>query len=154
MGMYLAARRRDFISNIANAADVFFVTAVIITLLVSRDQRMIFTAFEKICFACSGIILLFWVFKRKHRVAHLAIQGLMAIAYFPTIKHLWGAPANTEPFLVWAIIWVSSTLGVVAAFSSKLENEEEKNPFAVAYALRQWTSVSIMIALMLRLQWK
>ena len=75
----------------------------------------------------------------------LLVQGLMIIAYAPTVKRLWYSDRNTESFAIWGAFFGSSLLGLYLAVSGK-------DWLATAYVARALVSVAIVLFLMIRLE--
>lgn len=143
---YWASEKHSIVGNIGNAVDVVGVWAILLFVaLLGKHVRLGFSPFELGCLVASGLILLLWRASKLHATSNLALQVVMTVAYFPTIAQLWGATSSTEPLAFWTAIWVSAVLTLVPAII-------DRDRLACAYAGRAVVMVSVLIALMLRIQ--
>jgi len=95
---YLSEGGHGPLDNILNTSDIVLVGSVSVAILVTGDKTSRFTRFDLGCLAAVAAILVFWAFTREHAAAHLAIQAILVIAYFPVVRRIWKTDRNTEPF--------------------------------------------------------
>lgn len=143
---YRSSGKKSILGNIANATDLVAVWMILLSaIFLGRQVRLGFNAFEIWCLMASGIILAVWRLTGRSIEANYAIQAIMTIAYFPTIAQLWSAARNTEPFGTWIVFWIA---GVGALVTGILD----RNKLGIVYAARALGIVSVVLALMLRLE--
>jgi hypothetical protein len=130
------------LDNIMNTVDLIYVVTVCIAIFLFGDRSSKFTRFDRICLIAVMIILMFWIFTQNHRVTNLLMQAILVIAYFPVVKRLIDSRENTEPFSVW--------IGMLAAPSVALLSS--KGILATIYSVRAIICVSILLLLMLRIE--
>ena len=126
--------------NILNTADVGLVVSVIAAILLWGDRSSRFNRFDRGCLIAVLIIVAFWLVTRNHVVAHLLIQAIMVVAYFPVASRLWRSDQNTESFVAWIGMMVAP---MVALLSSK-------GILAAVYSLRAIVSIAVLLVLMVR----
>ncbi len=142
---YWATEKHSFAGNIINTIDLFNVCLITFSILVlGKNTRMGFNAFELGCLIASGAILIFWKLSKLHVASNLALQVIMTVAYFPTLHHLWSALKNTEQLDVWIMVWVASVFALIPAFI-------DRDKLAFVYASRSLIMVSALLILILRI---
>lgn len=141
---YMAEGGYNMMDNILNTADVLFVGLVTIAILIWGDKTSRFSRFDLGCLIAVLVITAFWLFTRNHLLTHLAVQGILVIAYFPVIKRLLGSKKNTEPFSVWILMGVAPALALLSS----------KGELATVYSVRAIVSVGILLLLMWRVELK
>ena len=139
---YLSEGSFSPLDNILNTSDMVLVGFVTLAILVFGDKTSRFTRFDLGCLAAVAAILVFWGFTRQHAAAHLAIQAILVIAYFPVVRRIWKTDQNTEPFAPWIGMLLAAAL---ALFSSK-------GVLATVYAVRAVACTSLLLLLMARAQ--
>lgn len=88
--------KKDLVTNIANTTDVFVTWSILIFLvLFGKKVRYDFSAFEVSCILVVVGILVYWKISQKANMANVAVNGILAIGYLPTIAYLWGSAINT-----------------------------------------------------------
>jgi hypothetical protein len=88
------------------------------------------------------VIVAVWAATRQHVLAHLAIQGILVIAYFPVVKRLWRSNRNTESFFMWIGLLLAPMLSLLSSSGA----------LATVYAVRAIVSTALLILLMLRVE--
>jgi drug/metabolite transporter superfamily protein YnfA len=116
------------------------VGCVTIAILLFGDKTSRFTRFDFGCLGAVAAILVFWGFTRQHAAAHLAIQAILVIAYFPVVKRIWQAERNTESFAAW--------IGMLLAAALSLLSSEGR--LATVYSVRAVACTSLLLLLMIR----
>jgi hypothetical protein len=132
------------LDNILNTVDLVYVVTVSIAIFLYGDKSSRLSPFDKVCFAAVLLILLFWVFTRNHRVTNLMMQAILVIAYIPVIKRLLESRENTEPFSVWIGMLIAPVIALISS----------KGTLATIYSVRAIICVSILLLLMLRIEYR
>ena len=126
--------------NILNSADLLLCTYVALIIFIFGDASTRFTRFDQGCLVAVLLILVFWIFTRQHATAHLLIQSILVIAYFPVIKRLWNSDENTESFAAWFGLLLAPIMSLLSS----------KGTLASVYAIRAIVSTSLLMMLMAR----
>ncbi len=134
----------DELDNILNTSDIVLVVSISLAILFFGDKTSRFTRFDLGCFGAVAAILIFWLFTRQHAAAHLAIQTILVIAYFPVVKRIWKADRNTEPFAAWIGMLLAAALSLLSS----------KGWLATVYAVRAVACTSLLLAFMTRAKWR
>jgi len=137
---YLSEGGHGPLDNILNTSDIVLVGSVSVAILLFGDKTSHFTRFDLGCLGAVAAILAFWGFTRQHAAAHLAIQAILVIAYFPVVKRIWKADRNTESFAAW--------IGMLLAAALSLLSSEGR--LATVYAVRAVVCTSLLLTLMIR----
>lgn len=141
-----ADSKRDLVTNIANTVDVFATWSITLTLVLFGDNvGFKFVSFEMLCLMAVIIVLIYWRISHRANTANIAINVILVVAYLPTIKGLWLATENTESFSVWTMVLISSLTALYNPF-------KERDLFALLYASRATILTSVIIGLMLRIE--
>jgi hypothetical protein len=130
------------LDNIMNTVDLIYVVTVCVTIFLFGDKSSKFTGFDKSCLVAVMIILLFWIFTQNHWVTNILMQAILVIAYFPVVKRLLETKENTEPFSVWIGMLLAPFLALLSS----------KGTLATIYSVRAIICVSILLLLMLRIE--
>ncbi len=141
---YLSEGAHGPLDNILNTSDIVLVVSVSLAILFFGDKTSRFTRFDLGCFGAVAAILIFWLFTRQHAAAHLAIQTILVIAYFPVVKRIWKADRNTESFAAWIGMLLAAALSLLSS----------KGWLATVYAVRAVACTSLLLALMTRAKWR
>jgi len=141
---YLYEGDYGLLDNILCAADAVLVSMVTIFIWIFGDKSTRFTRFDKGCLIAVLVIVLFWLLTWHHMAANISIQAILVIAYFPVVKRLWTSSTNTESFAAWIGLLLAP---IVSLFSSR-------GILAVLYASRAILSTTVLLALMIRAEWK
>jgi hypothetical protein len=145
---YRLTKKHSLVDNIANTTDVVFGSGILVAILFCGGWNGLrFSSFDVWCLAAMAAILTFWIIKRNHSATNLAIQALMVLGYFPTLKNLWIAKTNPESFVTWGVMWFVCIISLYPAYKGK-------NRLAVVYAARGIIMVFILILLMLRVEFR
>lgn len=140
---YWSTEKHSFTGNIINTTDLFNMCLIMFSIIVlGKNTILEFNAFDISCLVASGIILVFWRLSKMHVIANLALQGIMTVAYFPTIYRLWHTKTNTEQFGVWILVWIASAVALIPAYINR-------DKLGMIYASRSLTMVSVVLILML-----
>jgi hypothetical protein len=140
---YMAEGSFSLWDNILNTADLILVSTVSVMIYIYGDKSSRFTGFDKGCIVVVALITLFWFITKTHFLSHTMIQGVLVIAYFPVIRRLWVSRENTEPFSVWILM-------MIAPFFALLSS---KGVLATVYSVRAIVSTSLLLILMLRIEY-
>jgi hypothetical protein len=130
------------LDNIMNTVDLIYVLTVSIAIFLFGDKSSKFTGFDKICLTAVMMILLFWIFTRNHWLTNILMQAVLVIAYFPVVKRLLESKENTEPFSVWIGMLIAPILALLSS----------KGTLATIYSVRAIICVSLLLLLMLRIE--
>jgi hypothetical protein len=130
------------LDNIMNTVDLIYVVTVSIAIFLFGDKSSKFTGFDKICLTAVMMILLFWIFTRNHWLTNILMQGVLVIAYFPVVKRLLDSKENTEPFSVWIGMLIAPIFALLSS----------KGTLATIYSVRAIICVSLLLMLMLRIE--
>ncbi len=131
-----------YLDNIMNSVDLIYVITVSIAVFIFGDRSSKFSRFDKSCLAAVMIILIFWIFTRNHRITNILMQAVLVIAYFPVVKRLLDSKENTEPFSVWIGMLIAPVLALLSS----------KGTLATIYSVRAIICVSLLLLLMLRIE--
>lgn len=132
-------------ANAYNITDTIATVIVTIVVICSKDVRKKFTTFESVCLGAVGLVFIGWLVSGQNIVAHLLIQGILVIAYLPTIVHLWNAKKNTESLLMWSCSFVASSIGIIEPIKTAAF-------LPTVYSIRAIVSTLVLIVLILRLK--
>jgi hypothetical protein len=130
------------LDNIMNTVDLIYVVTVCIAIFLFGDKSSKFTRFDKGCLVAVTLILLFWIFTRNHWLTNVLMQAILVIAYFPVVKRLIESGENTEPFSVWIGMLLAPSLALISS----------KGTLATIYSVRAIICVSLLLLLMLRIE--
>jgi hypothetical protein len=143
---YWSTEKHSLMGNIGNTIDLMVAWLILGAILVlGKDIRLGFNPFEISCLVASGVILTFWKLTKQHVAANLALQGVMAIAFLPTLYQLWHATQNTETFGLWLIVWIATCLALIPAWM-------KKDRLAMVYVCRGIIFVTVLLGLMIRIE--
>ncbi|MEW5825706.1 MAG: hypothetical protein AB1778_02660 [Candidatus Bipolaricaulota bacterium] len=137
---YLSEGAFSPLDNILNTSDIALVGLVSLAIWIWGGRASRFTRFDLGCLGAVALILVFWGFTREHAAAHLAIQAILVVAYFPVVKRIWTANRNTESFAAWIGMLLAAGLSL---FSSS-------GWLATVYAVRAVVCTGSLLILMLR----
>lgn len=137
---YLSEGAHGPLDNILNTSDMVLVVSVTVAILLFGDKTSRFTRFDLGCLAAVAAILVFWAFTREHAAAHLAIQTILVIAYFPVVRRIWKTDRNTEPFAPWIAMLLAAALALLSS----------NGVLATVYAARAVACTSLLLLLMIR----
>ena len=134
-------------SNLFNVVDMVAVASVFIIILFRKDTRRTFNTFEKICLGVVLVIFVGWLISGQNIIAHLAIQGILVVAYLPMLVQLWNAKVNTESLGTWSFDCAASVFGLIIPIATH-------DFLPTVYGVRSVLSTIAVIALILRLKYK
>jgi len=137
---YLAEGEFGLLDNILNTADLLLVSGVAVAIALWGDQTTRFTRFDFFCLGAVALILGAWAITRQHAAAHVAIQAILVIAYFPVVKRLWTSSRNTESFFMWIGLMLAPVFSLLSS----------QGALATNYAVRAIISCALLLALMVR----
>lgn len=138
----MASDNYGFLDNILNTTDIILVTTVSIAIVIFGDKSSKFTRFDKGCLIAVLLIVLFWIVTKNHVATNFCIQGILIISYFPVVKRLIESKENTEPFSVWIAMMLAPAISLISS----------KGILATVYSVRAIICVSLLIVLMLRIE--
>lgn len=128
--------------NILNVTDLVLVSGISIAILIYGGKEARFNRFELGCLLAVVLLLVFWLLSKNHFWTHLAVQGILVIAYIPVVRRMLSAKENTEPFSVWIAL-------MLAPIVSMLNSE---GVLAYVYASRALVCTALFLSLMLRME--
>jgi hypothetical protein len=137
---YLAEGDFGLLDNILNTADIALVGSIAVVLFLWGDKSTRFGRFDLGCLCAVLLILAVWAITRQHAVAHVSIQAILVIAYFPVVRRLWRAKRNTESFTMWIGLLVAPIFSLLSS----------KGALATVYAVRAIISTALLLMLMIR----
>jgi len=139
---YLTDGEYGLLDNVLNSADLLLCGGVAIAIALWGDGSSRFTRFDMGCLGGVALILAAWALTRQHAMAHLAIQLILVIAYFPVIKRLWRSDRNTESFTMWVGLLLAPMFSLLSSQGS----------LATVYAVRAIVCTSLLLVLMIRVE--
>jgi len=139
---YLSEGDYGLMDNILNSADLLLCGGVALAIALWGDRSSRFNRFDLGCLGGVIAILVVWAATRQHAMAHLAIQLILVIAYFPVIKRLWRADRNTESFTMWIGLMLAPMFSLLSS----------KGDLATIYAVRAIISTALLLVLMIRVE--
>ena len=137
---YLSEGDYGLLDNIVNTADILLVVTVTVFILIYGDKSTRFNRFDTGCLIAVLLILIFWMLTKYHVTAHLCIQLILVVGYFPVVRRLWQSGKNTESYAAWIGLLLAP---IVSLLSSK-------GALATVYAVRAIVSTSVLLVLMVR----
>ena len=139
---YLSEGGYGMLDNILNSADLLLCGGVALAIVMWGDRSSRFNRFDLGCLGGVALILAAWAISRQHEIAHLAIQLILVIAYFPVIKRLWHSDRNTESFTMWIGLMLAPMFSLLSS----------KGALATVYAVRAIICTALLLALMTRVE--
>jgi hypothetical protein len=143
LATYMKADHFSLLDNILNTTDLALTAIISIAIYLFGDHTTRFSRFDKGCLIAVSIIVLFWFVTKNHVVTHTLTQGILVIAYFPVISRLWKTRENGESFLIWTGMLLAPALSLLSS----------KGTLATVYSLRAIVCISILMILMLRVEY-
>src|SRR3989344_135602 len=93
---YLNSPEHSLTGNMVNFMDMLMTASIFLTLLyIGGRQAFRFSKLEKFCLVFTAITLVFWSITKDEFISNMFLQGIITIAYFPTIAKLYHAKHNT-----------------------------------------------------------
>jgi len=135
---YLSEGDYGLLDNVLNSADLLLCGGVAIAIALWGDRSSRLNRFDLGCLGAVIIILVAWTLTRQHVMAHLAIQLILVIAYFPVIKRLWRSSRNTESFTMWIGLLLAPIFSLLSS----------QGVLATVYAVRAIVCTSMLLSLM------
>jgi hypothetical protein len=130
-----------------NIVDTFATLIIFVVIIFNKNTNKRFNKFERYCLAIVIIIFFVWFVSGQNILAHLAIQAILVVAYFPTLVHLWKAERNTESLSMWSFDSAASALGTV-------EPLRTMTLLPLVYGIRAVVSTLAVVILIIRLKYK
>ena len=143
LATYMKADHFSLLDNILNTTDLALTAIISIAIYLFGDHTTRFSRFDKGCLIAVSIIVLFWFVTKNHVVTHTLTQGILVIAYFPVISRLWKTRENGESFLIWTGMLLAPALSLLSS----------KGTLATVYSVRAIVCISILMILMLRVEY-
>ncbi len=140
---YMKADHFSLLDNILNTTDLALTAIISIAIYLFGDHTTRFSRFDKGCLIAVSIIVLFWFVTKNHVITHTLTQGILVIAYFPVISRLWKTRENGESFLIWSGMLLAPLLSLLSS----------KGMIATIYSVRAIVCISILMILMLRVEY-
>ena len=140
---YMKADHFSLLDNILNTTDLALTAIISIAIYLFGDHTTRFSRFDKGCLIAVSIIVLFWFVTKNHVITHTLTQGILVIAYFPVISRLWKTRENGESFLIWSGMLLAPLLSLLSS----------KGMLATIYSVRAIVCISILMILMLRVEY-
>lgn len=144
LSAYLSSGNFGLLDNILNTTDLLLVTSVTITIYLFGDKSSKFNKFDTGCLTAVAIIIILWAITKNPYIAHLSIQLILIIAYFPVVKRLWNAEKNTESFLPWIGMFLAPAFSLMSS----------KGFLASVYSIRAMVCTALLMLLMIRTEIK
>jgi len=139
---YLSEGEYGLLDNVLNSADLVLCGGVALAIALWGDRSSRFNRFDLGCLVGVVAILAAWALTRQHAMAHLAIQLILVIAYFPVIKRLWRSSRNTESFTMWIGLMLAPIFSLLSS----------QGDLATVYAVRAIICTALLLALMIRVE--
>lgn len=140
---YLKEGDFGFWDNVLNTTDLVLTVAVTIAIIFMGDKSSRFNKFDWYCLVSVIIIILYWLFSQNHIYTNVAIQLILVIAYFPVVSRMIKSKENTEPFMVWIALMIAPLISLITS----------KGTLATIYATRAFACTSLLLFLMIRVEW-
>lgn len=137
---YMKAGNHSLWDNVLNTTDLFFVSSVMVSILLFGDSSTRFNRFDTGCLIVVGLIVVFWLFTQNHLITNLLVQGILIIAYFPVVNRMVKTKENHESYLIWAGMLLAAALALLSA----------RGELAVIYSLRAVVCIALLMTLMYR----
>jgi len=136
--------------NVSNTADIVLVWTMFPMVLVwGQGDNMAWKLRDLLCALAAIAVIVYWAKnwtkKGNHTRAHLAMQGVMTLAFLPLFNNLWQADANPESFLYWRLVLFAEAIGVLVA-------RKHESVLPAVYCARATLMALITLALMLRIE--
>jgi hypothetical protein len=138
---------RHWATNVCNTVDVIATVVVVLFLLTCGNTEI--RRFDEFCIGVWAVIMVLWFFTSKlkvanaDKVANVAFNLLLVVAYVPLVQHLATATVNSEPYVTWALTFF-------ACFVGMLNPIKKRDWLALLYATRAVISTGIVLVLMAR----
>lgn len=142
LATYLLEGGYGLLDNVLNSADLVLCGGVALAIAVWGDRSSRFSRFDVGCLGGVLVIIAIWALTREHTMAHLAIQLILVVAYFPVIKRLWRSDRNTESFSMWIGLLLAPIFSLLSS----------KGTLATVYAVRAIVSTALLLLLMIRVE--
>jgi len=139
---YLSEGSYGMLDNVLNSADLLLCGGVALAIVIWGDRSSRFNRFDLGCLGGVGLIIAVWAMTRQHGIAHLAIQLILVITYFPVVKRLWQSDRNTESFSMWIGLMLAPMFSLLSS----------KGALATVYAVRAIICTALLLALMTRVE--
>ena len=139
---YLSEGDYGLLDNVLNSADLLLCGGVAIAIALWGNRSSRFNRFDLGCLGGVVLILVVWALTRQHVLAHLAIQLILVIAYFPVVKRLWRSDRNTESFTMWIGLMLAPMFSLLSS----------QGALATVYAVRAIICTSLLLILMIRVE--
>ena len=140
---YLKEGDFGFWDNVLNTTDLVLTIAVTIAIYFMGDKSTRFNKFDWWCLGSVSLIILYWFFSQNHIYTNIAIQLILIIAYIPVINRMISSKKNTEPFMVWIALSIAPLISLLTS----------KGTLAAIYAIRAFVCTSLLLLLMIRVEW-
>ncbi|HOI86481.1 MAG TPA: hypothetical protein PLV51_01345 [Lentimicrobium sp.] len=135
---YIKEDSHSLWDNVLNTTDLFFVSAVALSILLFGDRSTRFSRFDLLCLSVVILIAVFWLITQNHLVTNLLVQAILVIAYFPVIHRMIRTRENHESYPIWGGMLLAA---VLALFSASGE-------LALVYTLRAVICIVLLMAFM------
>ncbi len=142
LGTYLSDGRYGLADNILNSADLILCSGIAVAIAIWGNRSTRFTRFDMGCLGAVVAVLVVWAATRQYVLAHLAIQLILVIAYFPVVKRLWRSDRNTESFTMWIGLLLAAVFSLLSS----------KGALATVYAVRAIVCTAALLTLMIRVE--
>jgi len=139
---YLSEGEYGLLDNVLNSADLLLCGGVAVAIALWGNRSSRFNRFDLGCFGAVILILVAWALTRQHALAHLSIQLILVVAYFPVVKRLWRSDRNTESFVMWIGLLLAPIFSLLSS----------RGALATVYAVRAIVCTSMLLLLMVRVE--
>jgi hypothetical protein len=143
LATYMESDNFSLFDNILNTTDLALTAIVSIAIYLFGDHSTRFSRFDKACLIAVLVIVVFWFITKNHFLTHALTQGILVIAYFPVLSRLWKTKKNGESFLIWTGMLLAPMLSLISS----------KGTLATIYSVRAIVCISVLMLLMLRVEY-
>lgn len=152
LATYVIAEKKDFETNIFNAADFVSILFVVAAIFLWGSREMLQKTFwwQKYYLLGAGIIVLYGIASGDAWTSNWFTQFLIVCGYFPTLHNMFKEKRNTEPLAAWGILFLAALFSLIPAYNTYIEG----NILPVAYTIRALIMIGIILLVAGYYEWR